>query len=82
MPTQHEEILPGLYFIQRGYLNANHFAYRSEAPVLIKKIIVYTIMNGGESFYLRIDSPQPGRIRNTRSRKTPMPRSAIPAADA
>ena len=35
MPTQHEEILPGLFFIQRGYLNANHFAYRSKAPVLI-----------------------------------------------
>jgi glyoxylase-like metal-dependent hydrolase (beta-lactamase superfamily II) len=35
MPPQHEEILPALYFIQRGYLNANHFAYRSEAPVLI-----------------------------------------------
>ena len=29
------EILPGFYFFQRGYLNANHFAYRSARPVLI-----------------------------------------------
>ena len=29
------EILPGFYFFQRGYLNANHFAYRSAHPVLI-----------------------------------------------
>ncbi len=29
------EILPDLFFIERGYLNANHFVYRSEAPVLI-----------------------------------------------
>ena len=29
------EILPNLFFIQRGYLNANHFVYRSEAPILI-----------------------------------------------
>ena len=29
------EILPGFYFFQRGYLNANHFAYRSERPLLI-----------------------------------------------
>jgi glyoxylase-like metal-dependent hydrolase (beta-lactamase superfamily II) len=35
MPHKPAEILPGLYFIQRGYLNANHFAYRSEQPVLI-----------------------------------------------
>ena len=29
------EILPGFYFFQRGFLNANHFAYRSARPVLI-----------------------------------------------
>jgi glyoxylase-like metal-dependent hydrolase (beta-lactamase superfamily II) len=29
------EILKDLYFIERGYLNANHFVYRSEKPVLI-----------------------------------------------
>jgi glyoxylase-like metal-dependent hydrolase (beta-lactamase superfamily II) len=29
------EILPNLFFIQRGYLNANHFVYRDERPVLI-----------------------------------------------
>ena len=29
------EILNNLFFIQRGYLNANHFIYRSERPVLI-----------------------------------------------
>jgi len=29
------EILPDFYFFQRGYLNANHFAYRSAQPVLI-----------------------------------------------
>jgi hydroxyacylglutathione hydrolase len=31
----HREILEDLFFIQRGYLNANHFVYRSEAPILI-----------------------------------------------
>jgi glyoxylase-like metal-dependent hydrolase (beta-lactamase superfamily II) len=29
------EIMEDLFFIERGYLNANHFVYRSEAPVLI-----------------------------------------------
>ena len=29
------EIMKDLYFIERGYLNANHFVYRSEQPVLI-----------------------------------------------
>jgi len=29
------EILDALYFIQRGYLNANHFVFVSEKPVLI-----------------------------------------------
>jgi glyoxylase-like metal-dependent hydrolase (beta-lactamase superfamily II) len=29
------EILPDLYFIERGYLNANHFVYRAEQPILI-----------------------------------------------
>lgn len=29
------EILKDLFFIERGYLNANHFVYRSESPVLI-----------------------------------------------
>lgn len=29
------EILDGLFFIERGYLNANHFVYRSESPILI-----------------------------------------------
>ncbi len=29
------EIAQDLYFIERGYLNANHFVYRSEKPVLI-----------------------------------------------
>jgi len=29
------EILKDLFFIERGYLNANHFAYRSRSPVLI-----------------------------------------------
>ncbi len=29
------EILPGLWFIERGYLNGNHFAYRADRPVLI-----------------------------------------------
>ncbi len=30
-----KEILKDLFFIERGYLNANHFAYRSKYPVLI-----------------------------------------------
>ena len=29
------EIMENLFFIERGYLNANHFVYRSENPVLI-----------------------------------------------
>jgi glyoxylase-like metal-dependent hydrolase (beta-lactamase superfamily II) len=29
------EILKDLFFIERGYLNANHFVYRSEKPTLI-----------------------------------------------
>jgi hydroxyacylglutathione hydrolase len=29
------EILKDLYFIERGFLNANHFVYRSENPTLI-----------------------------------------------
>jgi hydroxyacylglutathione hydrolase len=29
------EILPDLFFFERGYLNGNHFAYRSEEPVLV-----------------------------------------------
>ncbi len=29
------EILEDLFFIERGYLNANHFVYRGPAPVLI-----------------------------------------------
>jgi len=29
------EILKNLFFIERGYLNANHFLYRSQAPILI-----------------------------------------------
>lgn len=33
MPTI--EILDDLFFIERGYLNCNHFVYRSPAPVLI-----------------------------------------------
>ena len=35
MPHGPEKILPGFYFFRRGYLNANHFAYRSERPILI-----------------------------------------------
>ncbi len=27
--------MDGLFFIQRGYLDANHFVYRSEEPALI-----------------------------------------------
>jgi hydroxyacylglutathione hydrolase len=29
------EILDNLFFIERGYLNANHFVYRSRRPILI-----------------------------------------------
>jgi glyoxylase-like metal-dependent hydrolase (beta-lactamase superfamily II) len=35
VPYKPVEILPGLFFILRGYLTANHFALRSERPVLI-----------------------------------------------
>jgi hydroxyacylglutathione hydrolase len=30
-----DEILKDLFFIERGYLNSNHFVYRSKSPVLI-----------------------------------------------
>jgi hypothetical protein len=29
------EIMDELYFIERGYLNANHFVYRAAEPILI-----------------------------------------------
>jgi hydroxyacylglutathione hydrolase len=29
------EILPNLFFVERGYLNGNHFVYRDEEPILI-----------------------------------------------
>jgi hypothetical protein len=29
------EIMDELFFIHRGYLNGNHFVYRSKEPVLI-----------------------------------------------
>lgn len=29
------EILPDLFFVERGYLNGNHFVYRNEEPILI-----------------------------------------------
>ncbi|MHC4446030.1 MAG: MBL fold metallo-hydrolase [Planctomycetota bacterium] len=29
------EVLPDLFFIERGYLNGNHFVYRSKEPILI-----------------------------------------------
>lgn len=29
------EILEDLFFVQRGYLNSNHFVYRSDSPILI-----------------------------------------------
>jgi glyoxylase-like metal-dependent hydrolase (beta-lactamase superfamily II) len=32
-----KEILKDLFFIERGYLSGNHFAYRSKAPILIDK---------------------------------------------
>ena len=31
----HNEILKDLFFIERGYLNANHFVYWSQSPILI-----------------------------------------------
>jgi glyoxylase-like metal-dependent hydrolase (beta-lactamase superfamily II) len=30
-----QEIMKDLFFIERGYLNANHYVYRAENPVLI-----------------------------------------------
>jgi len=29
------EIMKDLFFIERGYLNSNHFVYRSKEPILI-----------------------------------------------
>jgi len=31
----HIEIMENLFFVQRGYLNGNHFVYRSDEPILI-----------------------------------------------
>jgi glyoxylase-like metal-dependent hydrolase (beta-lactamase superfamily II) len=35
MEIQATEVLEDFFFIERGYLNANHFVYRGEPPVLI-----------------------------------------------
>ncbi len=35
MPFETIEILQDLFFVQRGYLNGNHFVYRSDFPILI-----------------------------------------------
>jgi glyoxylase-like metal-dependent hydrolase (beta-lactamase superfamily II) len=35
MKITHLEILEDLFFIQRAYLNGNHFVYRSKHPILI-----------------------------------------------
>jgi hypothetical protein len=32
------EIMKDLFFVQRGYLNSNHFGYRSEHPVLMDTV--------------------------------------------
>jgi hypothetical protein len=32
MHIPHQEILEDLLFIERGYLNANHFVYRGDPP--------------------------------------------------
>ncbi len=35
MPGRATEILDGLFFVERGYLNGNHFVLASDAPVLV-----------------------------------------------
>lgn len=39
------EILDNLFFVERGYLNGNHFIYRSDEPVLVDPARVRLIIN-------------------------------------
>ena len=35
MPVETMEILKDMFFVERGYLNGNHFVYRSDSPILV-----------------------------------------------
>jgi glyoxylase-like metal-dependent hydrolase (beta-lactamase superfamily II) len=60
------EIMEDLFFIQRGYLNGNHFAYRGERPVLIDTGYIADFTVTEESIEsLGVDLSQTGLIVNT-----------------
>jgi hydroxyacylglutathione hydrolase len=66
MPPAAIEILPNFFFIERGYLNANHFALRAAAPVLIdtayKRDLPATLQTLRD---LKLDPVAVARIVNT-----------------
>lgn len=61
-----QEILPELFFIQRGFLNANHFVYRGDPVVLIDTGYLGDLEETRQLLaYLGIDFSQVGLIINT-----------------
>lgn len=61
-----QEILPDLFFIQRGYLNGNHFVYRRYPVVLIDTGYLGSLQETRELLaYLGVDFSQVGLIINT-----------------
>ncbi len=64
MPTL--EILPNLFFIQRGFLNGNHFVYRSDKPILIDTAYKsHSLETIGLIADLGVDADQVALIINT-----------------
>ncbi len=62
------EILDDLFFVERGFLNGNHFAYRSEEPVLIDTAYAPGFDDTErELVALGIDLSRVGRIISTHS---------------
>lgn len=62
------EIMPDFFFIERGYLNGNHFVYRSENPVLIDTGYLSGFKETEESLTgLGVDLSRVARIINTHS---------------
>jgi hydroxyacylglutathione hydrolase len=60
------EIMDNLFFIERGYLNGNHFVYRCEKPVLIDTAYVADFTQTEKLITdLGVDLPSVGLIVNT-----------------
>ena len=62
------EIMEDLFFIQRGYLNGNHFVYRSEDPILIDTAYIQGFEETEQSItHLGVDPAQVRLIITTHS---------------